>query len=147
MSGPLLLLLRRREMPRSRPAGLEALHPVTLQPPGQLPSLEAASSSQATLVLVHSSCCTAEGLPWRRALRMPRSRCRDKPVIEKALVDLGGPAMRAFSAARSSWAAGDHYRVPGPIQARTATSCSAAASVCDRCHVLRIPGRCSPLAW
>ncbi|KAL4442021.1 hypothetical protein ABPG77_011282 [Micractinium sp. CCAP 211/92] len=56
------------------------------------------------------------GTPLLAMMHLERRLGRDKPVIEKALVDLGGPAMRAFSAARSSWAAGDYYRVPGPIQ-------------------------------
>lgn len=58
---------------------------------------------------------------WRPAA-LPAPLCSDKPVIRKALVDLEGPVMRAFSAARASWAAADHFRVPGPIQAGSAGS-------------------------
>ena len=46
---------------------------------------------------------------------MPRS---DKPVIKKALVDLEGPAFKAFAAWRGQWAATDCARSPGPIQVR-----------------------------
>lgn len=39
-----------------------------------------------------------------------------KPVIEKALVDLEGPAFRDFKKLSPAWAVNDRYRYPGPIQ-------------------------------
>jgi len=41
---------------------------------------------------------------------------KEKPVIEKALVDLEKGAYVRFSRARKSWELEDHYRYPGPIQ-------------------------------
>ncbi len=40
----------------------------------------------------------------------------EKPVIEKALVDLEKGAYTRFARARKSWEMEDHYRYPGPIQ-------------------------------
>ncbi len=39
-----------------------------------------------------------------------------KPVIEKALVDLGGPVFQTFARRRESWITDDCYLFPGPIQ-------------------------------
>lgn len=41
---------------------------------------------------------------------------KNKPVIEKALVDLKGPFFTAFVKQRDSWALNDAYTDPGPIQ-------------------------------
>ncbi|KAL4443800.1 hypothetical protein ABPG75_011537 [Micractinium tetrahymenae] len=59
---------------------------------------------------------TVGGTPLLAMMHLERRSGRDKPVIKKALVDMEGPAMRAFSASRATWAAGDCFRVPGPIQ-------------------------------
>ncbi len=39
-------------------------------------------------------------------------------MIKKALVDLEGPAFKAFASWRGQWAAQDWCRSPGPIQVR-----------------------------
>lgn len=41
---------------------------------------------------------------------------KEKPVIEKALVDLAGPLFQAFQRVREQWKLEDQYRYPGPIQ-------------------------------
>ncbi len=41
---------------------------------------------------------------------------KEKPVIEKALVDLDKGAFARFAQMRKSWEIDDHYRYPGPIQ-------------------------------
>lgn len=56
------------------------------------------------------------GLPITMLMNMEMRKGKKKPVIEKALVDLKGPAFHYFSKKRQLWAGGDHYRFPGPIQ-------------------------------
>jgi pyrophosphate--fructose-6-phosphate 1-phosphotransferase len=41
---------------------------------------------------------------------------RLKPVIQKALVELDGPAFREFAEHRAAWEIEDAYLFPGPIQ-------------------------------
>ena len=41
---------------------------------------------------------------------------KEKPVIQKALVDLSGKPFNRFAKMRKSWEIEDHYQYPGPIQ-------------------------------
>ena len=41
---------------------------------------------------------------------------KEKVVIEKALVDVNGPAFVHFARERVKWRVDDHYQMPGPIQ-------------------------------
>lgn len=59
---------------------------------------------------------TASGLPITMLMNMEERKGKQKPVIQKALVDLNGPAFAAFQRERKEWAENDHYRYPGPIQ-------------------------------
>ena len=49
-------------------------------------------------------------------MHLERRSGKDKPVIAKALVEMGGAPMRAFAAARPLWAIQDSFQSPGPIQ-------------------------------
>lgn len=42
--------------------------------------------------------------------------CSDKPVIKKALVEMGGAPMASYTSMRAIWAIQDWCRSPGPIQ-------------------------------
>lgn len=55
--------------------------------------------------------------------------CRDKPVIRKALVELDGPAFKAFAAEREEWSRVDCYRSPGPIQFSSACKTANMANI------------------
>jgi hypothetical protein len=71
---------------------------------------------------------------------------RDKPVIRKALVDLRGAPMRAFTSQRASWAATDCFRSPGPIQVGSCGGTDGSAWLCCiviavRLNVLGYPAR------
>ncbi|PRW56738.1 pyrophosphate--fructose 6-phosphate 1-phosphotransferase subunit beta [Chlorella sorokiniana] len=59
---------------------------------------------------------TVGGTPLLSMMHLERRAGRDKPVIKKALVELEGPAFKAFTAWRGQWAAKDCVRSPGPIQ-------------------------------
>ncbi|KAI7839309.1 hypothetical protein COHA_007007 [Chlorella ohadii] len=59
---------------------------------------------------------TVGGTPLLSMMHLERRAGRDKPVIKKALVDLEGPAFKAFDSWRGQWAAQDWCRSPGPIQ-------------------------------
>ncbi|KAK9839495.1 hypothetical protein WJX81_005636 [Elliptochloris bilobata] len=56
------------------------------------------------------------GTPLTGMMCIERRRGKDKPVVRKAMVDLGGPVFMHFAAARERWALEDCYRSPGPIQ-------------------------------
>ncbi len=58
----------------------------------------------------------AGGVPLTMMMNMERRHGKDKPVIQKALVDLKGKPFRSFEAARKKWAVKDAYASPGPIQ-------------------------------
>jgi hypothetical protein len=59
------------------------------------------------------------GAPLVRMMNVERRKGKDKPVIKKALVDLGGLPFRTFAEKRDQWAMRDCYRCPGPIQLDT----------------------------
>ncbi|KAL6774582.1 hypothetical protein ACKKBG_A25560 [Auxenochlorella protothecoides x Auxenochlorella symbiontica] len=56
------------------------------------------------------------GTPLVAMMCLERRKGAVKPVIRKALVDLNGPAFRAFAAVRRKWGLTDCFRSPGPIQ-------------------------------
>jgi len=55
-------------------------------------------------------------------MHLERRAGKDKPVIEKALVELDGGMFKAFQAVRDKWAYLDCYVSPGPIQFSGAAS-------------------------
>ena len=59
---------------------------------------------------------TVSGLPITLLMNMEMRKGKEKPVIQKALVDLEGKAFKFFEENRETWATEDHYRYPGPIQ-------------------------------
>jgi pyrophosphate--fructose-6-phosphate 1-phosphotransferase len=59
---------------------------------------------------------TAGGVPLTSLMTIERRHGKDKPVIEKALVELKGKPFKTFAAARDTWAIEDDYLFPGPIQ-------------------------------
>jgi len=59
---------------------------------------------------------TAGGAPLTMMMNMERRKGEDKPVIQKALVDLSGKPFRVFTQNRAKWAKDDDYLFPGPIQ-------------------------------
>lgn len=56
------------------------------------------------------------GVPLTMLMCMEKRHGKQKPVIEKALVDLNGPAFSYFAKERMKWMEGDLYVSPGPIQ-------------------------------
>lgn len=56
------------------------------------------------------------GLPITMLLNMEVRKGKEKPVIQKALVDLKGSPFIFFAKCREEWAHEDHFRFPGPIQ-------------------------------
>ncbi|MDR3275569.1 MAG: diphosphate--fructose-6-phosphate 1-phosphotransferase [Endomicrobium sp.] len=56
------------------------------------------------------------GIPLTMMMTIERRYGKDKPVIQKALVDLGGSPFKEFVKNRDKWAAGESYIFPGPIQ-------------------------------
>ena len=55
-------------------------------------------------------------------MHLERRHGKDKPVIEKALVELEGGMFKAYEAVRDKWAYLDCYISPGPIQFKGAAS-------------------------
>ncbi|HVM32350.1 MAG TPA: diphosphate--fructose-6-phosphate 1-phosphotransferase [bacterium] len=58
----------------------------------------------------------AGGVPLTMMMNLERRHGKNKPVIQKALVDLKGKPFKAFAAKRDKWALEDDYTSPGPIQ-------------------------------
>ena len=58
----------------------------------------------------------AGGVPITMMMNMERRNGEMKPVIRKALVELGGKPFKAFVAQRDQWAKETCYVYPGPIQ-------------------------------
>ena len=58
----------------------------------------------------------AGGVPITMMMNMERRHGEMKPVIQKALVKLDGPAFKYFAAHREQWAKETDYVYPGPIQ-------------------------------
>lgn len=65
---------------------------------------------------------TAAGCPLPTMMHLERRAGKDKPVIEKALVELEGGMFKAYAAVRDKWAYLDCYNSPGPIQFKGAAS-------------------------
>lgn len=65
---------------------------------------------------------TAAGCPLPTMMHLERRAGKDKPVIEKALVELEGGMFKAYEAVRDKWAYLDCYQSPGPIQFSGAAS-------------------------
>ena len=60
------------------------------------------------------------GVPLTAFFNIERRHGKDKPVIKKALVELGSLPYKTLVKHRAAWAAGDAYRNPGPIQLSSA---------------------------
>ena len=58
----------------------------------------------------------AGGVPLTMMMNMERRHGAEKPVIRKALVELGGAPFRAFEKARDRWAVETCFLFPGSIQ-------------------------------
>jgi pyrophosphate--fructose-6-phosphate 1-phosphotransferase len=58
----------------------------------------------------------AGGVPTTMMMNMERRHGADKPVIQKALVDLEGAPFQYFVKHREKWAKTESYSYPGPIQ-------------------------------
>jgi pyrophosphate--fructose-6-phosphate 1-phosphotransferase len=58
----------------------------------------------------------AGGVPTTMMMNIERRHGTDKPVIQKALVDLNGKPFKYFTEHKNDWAKGEEYLYPGPIQ-------------------------------
>jgi pyrophosphate--fructose-6-phosphate 1-phosphotransferase len=58
----------------------------------------------------------AGGVPTKMMMNIERRHGADKPVIQKALVDLNGKPFKYFAEHRNDWAKNEEYIYPGPIQ-------------------------------
>ncbi|MCL2144720.1 MAG: diphosphate--fructose-6-phosphate 1-phosphotransferase [Endomicrobia bacterium] len=56
------------------------------------------------------------GIPLTMMMNIERRHGKEKPVIQKALVDLKGKPFKAFVKNRDKWAMSESYVFPGPIQ-------------------------------
>ena len=59
---------------------------------------------------------SAGGIPITMMFNMEQRHGKQKPVIQKALVDLEGPAFKSLTAGRAQWELEDAFIYPGPIQ-------------------------------
>ncbi|HRU38640.1 MAG TPA: diphosphate--fructose-6-phosphate 1-phosphotransferase [Candidatus Goldiibacteriota bacterium] len=59
---------------------------------------------------------SAGGVPLTMMMNIERRKGHDKPVIQKALVELKGKPFKAWAAMRDKLAINDDYLFPGPIQ-------------------------------
>ena len=59
---------------------------------------------------------TLRGVPLTAMMNIERRKGKDKPVIRKALVELGGAPFRALRARRGAWELSSAYGSPGPVQ-------------------------------
>jgi len=57
-----------------------------------------------------------KAVPITSLMTVEMRKGKEKPVIEKALVDLEGPAFKAFERHRAKWMEEEHYQFVGPIQ-------------------------------
>jgi len=58
----------------------------------------------------------AGGVPLTMMMNVERRHGKDKPVIQKALVDLKGKPFKELVKNRNKWAQTESYIFPGPIQ-------------------------------
>jgi pyrophosphate--fructose-6-phosphate 1-phosphotransferase len=56
------------------------------------------------------------GIPLTSLMHVEIRKAKEKPVIQKALVDLRGKPFAYFQQQRDRWKEGEEYRYPGPIQ-------------------------------
>ena len=56
------------------------------------------------------------GIPLTMMMNIERRHGKEKPVIQKALVDLDGKPFKEFVKNRDEWAGSESYIFPGPIQ-------------------------------
>ena len=56
------------------------------------------------------------GIPLTMMMNIERRKGKEKPVIQKALVELNGRPFKELVKARHDWAVNEHYIFPGPIQ-------------------------------
>ena len=56
------------------------------------------------------------GVPLTMMMNIERRKGKEKPVIQKALVDLNDKPFKAFEKMRQVWANTESYLFPGPIQ-------------------------------
>ena len=56
------------------------------------------------------------GIPLTMMMNIERRKGKEKPVIQKALVNLNGAPFKAFAKVRQDWAMNDRYIFPGSIQ-------------------------------
>ncbi|MDR3125372.1 MAG: diphosphate--fructose-6-phosphate 1-phosphotransferase [Endomicrobium sp.] len=56
------------------------------------------------------------GLPLTMMMNIEKRNGKEKPVIQKALVDLKGKPFKKFVKNRDKWAINENYLFPGPIQ-------------------------------
>jgi len=88
---------------------------------GLVSALLVAGGLSGYMATLRHLCCPAEqwepyAVPITSMLCMEKRKGKLKPVIEKSLVDLKGPAFTEFASRRGEWAVADVYRSPGPIQ-------------------------------
>jgi len=56
------------------------------------------------------------GIPLTMMMNIERRHGKEKPVIQKALVDLEGKPFKEFAKNRDKWAVDENYIFPGPVQ-------------------------------